>query len=275
MKKITKYFSTNSLILFIGIMFIGCEQSMDVSNQIKEVNKAFMEAFNKGDVQGVVMNYTNQAKLFPANSDAIEGQSAIETYWKDAMQMGVAKAELVTVSAEAIGNMAVEDGKYKLFTKDGQMIDQGKYVVNWVKVDGVWKINRDIWNTSEPGNPIIGSWNLIEVSGSKDGSDYHYFTEEHGDEQIKVWTNSHFAFIGTGHDSNGKKIDFYGGGTYTLDGNQYTEHVLYNNNKSMEGSTVRMLLEMRGDTLIQTFPVDANGAIDTKNFNIEKYLRLD
>jgi len=150
MKKTKNFLTVFTIILFTGIVFYGCQQTVDVTDQIKDANKAFMESFNSGNAHGVAMNYTEDAKLFPTNSDVIEGQEAIEAFWNGAVGMGVAKAELETVSAEATGNMAVEEGRYKLFSKDGQVIDQGKYIVNWKKVNGVWKLDKDIWNTSNP-----------------------------------------------------------------------------------------------------------------------------
>jgi ketosteroid isomerase-like protein len=122
----------------------------DVASEISLANKGFMEAFDQGNANGVAQNYTSNAKLFPANSDVIEGQSAIETFWGSVIGMGIKKAELETVSAEAVGDMAVEEGRYKLFAEGGQVADQGKYIVTWKKEGGKWKLHRDIWNTNSP-----------------------------------------------------------------------------------------------------------------------------
>jgi hypothetical protein len=35
-----------------------------------------------------------------------------------------------------------------------------------------------------------------------------------------------------------------------------------------------MLLEIKHDTLVQTWPADDNGNIDPKAYNIEKYVRF-
>lgn len=276
MKKRNHLFVVLTSILFTGIMFFSCQpQKVDVTDQIKEANEAFMEAFNNGDAHAVAMNYTSEAKLFPANSDAIEGPEAIESFWNGALGMGVAKAELKTVNAEAVGNMAVEEGTYKLFTKDNQVIDHGKYIVSWKKVDGKWKLDKDIWNTSVLLNPVIGAWNLVAFKQVSDGSLTYNFPDGNVEgSQIKIWTNGHFCFSGH-YVQNGEKMDNYGGGSYIMNGNIYEEHLDYFPLASSVGNTVKLKIEMKGDTLIQTYPVDADGNIDKNNYSVEKYLRLD
>jgi hypothetical protein len=39
------------------------------------------------------------------------------------------------------------------------MVDQGKYVVSWKKEEGVWKLDRDIWNTSSPAPTLRAALN--------------------------------------------------------------------------------------------------------------------
>ncbi len=109
-----------------------------------------MEAFNNGDANALSKNYTSNAKLFPSNSDIIEGQEAIEGFWNAVMSMGIKKALLETVTAESFGNVAIEEGRYKLYVEGGQVADQGKYIVTWKNEDGQWKLHQDIWNTSNP-----------------------------------------------------------------------------------------------------------------------------
>jgi len=57
---------------------------------------------------------------------------------------------LETTSADGFGNNAIEEGKYTLYADGDIIIDEGKYIVTWVKVDGKWLIDRDIWNSSNP-----------------------------------------------------------------------------------------------------------------------------
>lgn len=120
----------------------------DVTGEIVLCNDKFVEAFNNGDAKGVAMNYLENAKIMPSNSEVIQGLEGIEAFWKGAMEMGLKKAELTTIQAEGLGNTAIEEGRYKLFLGNGQLADNGKYIVIWRKVKGSWKLDLDIWNSS-------------------------------------------------------------------------------------------------------------------------------
>jgi len=66
--------------------------------------------------------------------------------------------------------------------------------------------------------------------------------------------------------------DNYGGGTFTLEGDRYEENLLYAG-KSIFSRKIRMLMEVRNDTLIQKWPADENWKLAEK-YSIEKYIRL-
>jgi ketosteroid isomerase-like protein len=145
--------SSLSFVVLAGVILLAsacATEHKDVSADINAANKIFTEAFNQGNPKDVAANYASNAKLFPANSEVIEGQSAIEEFWKSVMEMGIEKVQLETVSADAAGDMAVEEGRYKLFMQGDQLADQGKYIVTWKKDNGKWKMYHDIWTTNAP-----------------------------------------------------------------------------------------------------------------------------
>jgi len=67
----------------------------------------------------------------------------------------------------------------------------------------------------------------------------------------------------------------YGWGTYKLsDGTHYEESIIKHNSfPEIEGTTIKMLIEIKNDTLIQRWPVDENWNLQ-KKYMIEKYIRL-
>ena len=176
---------TNSLAFFflVCLIFNSCTQGpIDVTSEITEANKGFMEAFNNGDANALAKNYTSNAKLYPSNSDVIEGQEAIFEFWNAVMNMGIKKALLETVTAESFGNIAIEEGRYKLYVEGDQIVDQGKYIVTWKKEDGQWKLHRDIWNTSNPAPQPRASlndtvwvvWNRIKADKVSQFEDFNF-----------------------------------------------------------------------------------------------------
>ena len=123
--------------------------------------------------------------------------------------------------------------------------------------------------------PNEGAWNLVDwqvIAGDTVAEKFEDFTGS----QIKMWSGDHFIFVGRYKKINDTTYsDTYGGGTYTLDGNHYVETVLYHDAHEWINSKPKMLLEVKGDSLIQTFPVDTNWQINKSNYVVvEKYIRL-
>ena len=77
----------------------------------------------------------------------MEGSVAIAAFWQGGME-GIKGLELETLEVLGQGDIASEVGRYKMRGPDGQQIDHGKYIVVWKKVGDVWKLHRDIFNTS-------------------------------------------------------------------------------------------------------------------------------
>jgi hypothetical protein len=121
--------------------------------------------------------------------------------------------------------------------------------------------------------PIEGAWQLVQSQGVTKDSLGNVIPVDFHPVSTKMWSESHFSFIGQWKQDTTIR-DFYGGGTYKLEGNRYEENILYHFIKSAIGQNVKMLLELRNDTLIQTYPVDSNGQINKSDYYIEKYIRL-
>jgi hypothetical protein len=99
------------------------------------------------------------------------------------------------------------------------------------------------------------------------------FLGDNAGSDIKIWTKSHFIFVGR-FKNDTAFADSYGGGTYTLEGNRYEETILYHVATNWVGSKVKMLLEIKGDSLIQTWPADDTWQINKSTYRVEKYVRL-
>lgn len=124
--------------------------STEVRDDIAAANKGFMAAFKRGDAAGLAALYTENGQILPPNSDSMTGQKAIQAFWQAVMDMGIKEAKLEIVEAEAHGDTAIEISKFTLHGEEGQVLDQGKYIVVWKQEDGQWKLHRDIFNSSMP-----------------------------------------------------------------------------------------------------------------------------
>lgn len=129
---------------------VSAQKSGDIKAEIDKANEAFAAAFGKGDAAAMAKMYTADARVFPPNSDAIQGADAIQKLWKGAMEMGVKSVKLQATEVEAHGSVVHEVGSYSMLAADGKQLDRGKYLVIWKREGNAWKLHRDIWNTNMP-----------------------------------------------------------------------------------------------------------------------------
>ncbi|MBN9381825.1 MAG: lipocalin-like domain-containing protein [Chitinophagaceae bacterium] len=100
--------------------------------------------------------------------------------------------------------------------------------------------------------PIAGTWRLVSGTTITRGvSSVTDYTKDIS--MIKIINNDHFAFLK--HDLNSPKDSSNhfdaGGGSYTLSGDQYTEHLDYYSDRNWEGKTFQFTVSFSNDTLIQ------------------------
>jgi hypothetical protein len=123
-------------------------------------------------------------------------------------------------------------------------------IANEVSLKGTWKLLTGI--LIEKGDTIVTDY-------TKDRS------------FIKIINDTHFSFLN--HTLRKDTTDFSaGGGTYTLDGNNYTEHLEYCSAKEWEAHDFSFTVTITGDTLVQS-GVEKIETRGINRINIEKYIR--
>jgi len=119
---------------------------------------------------------------------------------------------------------------------------------------------------------IQGTWQLISATtidkGKSETTDYSGKLK-----MIKLFNNSHFAFLKHSLDPKDTTSFDAGGGTFILKGEDYTEHLEYYKNKNWEGKSFNFKLAIHQDTLIQK-GVEKVEAAGVDRVIIEKYIRV-
>jgi hypothetical protein len=126
----------------------------------------------------------------------------------------------------------------------------------------------------DAGLRLNGTWRLVSgttiTKGVATVTDY---TKESN--MIKIINDSHFAFLR--HDVNPPKDSSNhfdaGGGSYTLNRDQYTEHLDYYGDHNWEGKTFSFTVSISHDTLIQR----GLEKVEKENIDreiIERYVRV-
>ncbi len=121
----------------------------------------------------------------------------------------------------------------------------------------------------EARSPLEGVWQVAGFQAyAADTLSWELGVNVTGTE-MKIWSGNYFVFVGkyTVGDSTRNN---YGGGSYVLDGNKYQENLIY-----PDSHTVKLLLEIKNDTIIQKWPCDDNWQLNKSNYFIQKLTRKD
>jgi ketosteroid isomerase-like protein len=122
----------------------------NVATAITAIHHQLMASFAQQDAAGVAMVYAEDGQVLPAYSAAILGQAAIQAFWQGCIDMGIGMLQREPAEVDLLYETANEVGTYKLYGRNGKVIDIGKYIVIWKQQAGKWKIHRDIWTSNLP-----------------------------------------------------------------------------------------------------------------------------
>lgn len=114
--------------------------------EISAVNRQFEDAARTGDLDRLASLYTPDAIALPPDGPVVKGRDAIKQMWgRLAQQIGLKEVRLQTLEFEQAGDTGYEVGEATLAVSSGTAAV--KFVVVWKKIDGQWRLHRDIWNT--------------------------------------------------------------------------------------------------------------------------------
>ena len=105
-------------------------------------------AFRQGDAAGIANFYSDDGMLLPTGLDFVQGRKDIETFWQEAINMGIRDLDLDIIELDQYDDTIIEMSRYTLSDENDQVVDHGKGIVIWKCKAGRWKIYRDIWNSS-------------------------------------------------------------------------------------------------------------------------------
>lgn len=124
-------------------------KSDDVRKAIEAAEAQFSVLFARGDTKAVSELYAEDAVVMAPNAATIFGRRAIQEYWQNARDAGVARLSTKTVEVSGTGgDTTYEAGTYVLYDTAGKEIDDGKYIVIWRREGTPWRLYRDIWNSN-------------------------------------------------------------------------------------------------------------------------------
>ena len=117
---------------------------MSISDDVRAGNARLNAAIAAGDAGALANLYTDGGRLLADGAPRLDGRSAIEDFFKEAVDAGFTSLVLETLDVIDAGDVAIEIGRWSNPTKSG---DVGEYVVVWKRDSGELKIEVDIFNS--------------------------------------------------------------------------------------------------------------------------------
>lgn len=148
------------IVFSLAFLSLQCNQQQSASDiasakaAYRSINKSWFEAYNTGDVDGIVALYAEDAVVSAPGAPAARGHAAIhELLTKDvtgAMEAGISLKGGEMSDAGVSGDLGWEWGTFTVVDQSGTTVDRGKYTSVFARKDGKWLIIRDIWNSDGP-----------------------------------------------------------------------------------------------------------------------------
>ncbi|WP_420321696.1 hypothetical protein [Flagellimonas sp.] len=132
------------------------------------------------------------------------------------------------------------------------------------------EVTSSIKEKENSNKSIVGTWKL--VYGETRQKDSIQIKDLSKADFIKIINEDHFAFFN--QPKKGGEGFYGGGGTYTLDRNNYIEVLDYVAVDEVRGHEFPFTVEIKGDTLIQSGIEDVPEA-GIKRHIVEKYIKID
>ena len=119
---------------------------------------------------------------------------------------------------------------------------------------------------------LNGTWQLVSATTITKG-DTTFIDYTKDESMIKIINDTHFAFLKHSLKQDSVSSFDAGGGSYTLSGDKYTEHLDYYKDKNWEGKTFDFTVRISNDTLIQQ-GLEKVEAAGVDRVIIEKYVKV-
>jgi ketosteroid isomerase-like protein len=144
------------VLLAFGLQSFAADAPSAVA-AVYAADDTWVEAYNAGDLEGVVGAYDKNATVYPPGSPPVHGAAAIRTYYiKDNAEFVKGGLKFVLGAKRdggVAGNWGWASGTYEVKNKSAQVVDKGWYFSVSRLVAGKWLYVRDSYNSDGPAQP--------------------------------------------------------------------------------------------------------------------------
>jgi ketosteroid isomerase-like protein len=126
-------------------------QDESIKAEIRSSIAQSASAFNRGDIEAILLAYAPDAVVLPPNNPAVRGLPGIRQLWKTLLAAGYCNAVFAVGQIEHWGDVAIAVGRYtvQVPVKPGTSeVDRGKFVGHWRRMeDGKFRVTASVWSS--------------------------------------------------------------------------------------------------------------------------------
>lgn len=127
---------------------------------IRDIDTAWSRALQNKDLENVMANYAEDARLLPPDEPIVLGRAQIREWFARRVRLPGYHASFspTTIKVARSGDIAYELGTFRVTIDDEAgrpVVHVGKHLVTWEKRDGQWKVTAESLNRDSP--PIPGA----------------------------------------------------------------------------------------------------------------------
>lgn len=137
------------VLLAVLAVLAGCEGAGTPETFPQAAADGWLGSFNGGDVDGLALMYSVDAKVLPPDVPAVSGREAIVAFWRD-YNPGMVRIEVSEVESKKIGEFWFREGIYAAKYPDEGEPRAGKFMELWKKDGNAWLLYRQMWNPNSP-----------------------------------------------------------------------------------------------------------------------------
>lgn len=125
----------------------------DAAMAIRAAGKTWDAAYKALDAKALAALYARDAVLMIESAPTVKGAAQIGKFLPIYLGLfaegGYKPVIGSAVEIEVSGNLGIRSGTYRVTDKSGSTVDTGKWLEAWRRVDGKWRIVRDVLTSDE------------------------------------------------------------------------------------------------------------------------------
>lgn len=144
--------------LALALVLPACAPSVDVAAEtaaLRARSEGVMAAESAMDINAALAFYAEDAVVLPSGAPLIRGKEGVRGMYDQYFGSGMIKSFSATITHLEVapsGDIGYEYGVNRMVLNmpDGEMLDVGKYLAVWRKVDGQWYASVLSFNSDTP-----------------------------------------------------------------------------------------------------------------------------